>query len=109
MVQEPCGWPVRRVTSKQVPPPARGRPHLAAVVAGDLAHQREAEANAPVPTLAQTRGTIEGLKDALPLRLRDAWPAVGDAEAGAHGGERHHRGLDGRARRITLGVVQEVA
>src|SRR5919108_2817031 len=40
--------------------------HIAAVVAGDLAHQCQAEADAPVITLAQAGGTVKGLEDALP-------------------------------------------
>lgn len=65
------------ITRKQLPPPVRGR--QAAVPPGDLAHQRQAEANAAI-TLSGARQAVKGFKDALALVRRNAGAAIEDIE-----------------------------
>src|SRR5262245_47894559 len=87
---------------------ARATADVAPVVAGDLAHQREAEAEAPVARLARALRPIERLEDPLALALRDTGPAVGDGERGAVR-PRGDPDLDRLAAAVATRVLEQVA
>ena len=87
-------------------PAERLDPHPAAVGLDEAAHDRQPEARAAVAG-GVGAGAVERLEDALPLGLRDARPAVHDAQqdaaadvAGADG----HRMAAG----VALGVLEQV-
>src|SRR5262249_34263903 len=88
---------------------ARHTLYVTAVMARDLADQREAQAHAAITTLTHTGRTVEGRKNALAFLLWHARAAVGNAEAGAARGGGGHGGRDGRASRVTLRVLEQVA
>src|SRR5215813_1366347 len=75
---------------------ARAAPGVAAVVARDLAHEREADAEAAVARFARAGRAVEGLEDPLALGLGHAGPAIRDRERGARARARHAH-LDRRA------------
>jgi hypothetical protein len=75
-------------------------------MARDLAHQSEAQAHATITTLTHTGRTVEGRKNALAFLLWHARAAVGNAEAGAAWVEGDHGGLNGRASRVALRVLE---
>lgn len=54
--------------------------YVAAVVAGDLARQGQAEANTSIAGFMPAGGTVERLEDALAFPFWYAWPPVGDTE-----------------------------
>ena len=81
-------------------------PYVAAVMACNLADQSEAQAHSSITTLTHTGRTIEGRKNTLAFRLWHARSAVGNAEMGPSRVEEDHRGLDGRASRVTLCVLE---
>ena len=103
--------PIRRLTSKQAPPPAaRQAARIAAMTARDLAYQTEPEPHAPVVVqiLSPAFAAIEGLEDALALGLRHAGPAVKHAEQGV-AALYLQLDEDRAARRVVRGIVEQVA
>src|SRR5262249_25791437 len=88
---------------------ARHTLYITAVMARNLAHQSEAKAHSAIAALRHTGGTVEGRKDTLAFLLWHARSAVGNAEAGAARVEGDHGCLDGRASRVTLRILKQVA
>ncbi len=88
---------------------ARHTPYVTAVMARNLAHQGEAKAHSTIATFRHTGGTVERRKDTLAFLLWHARSTVGNAEAGAARVEGDDGCLDGRASRVALGILEQVA
>src|SRR5262245_18940 len=80
---------------------------VAAVAAGDVEDQGEAKA-AAAAGLAAAGQAIEGLEDALSLRLRYARPVIGDFENGAASLDGDGGG-DRASATVAAGILQEIA